>query len=483
MNWNFDNSYVRDLEGFYAPWKPVQVPKPSLLMWNHALADRLGLSANSSTAEELSGNIIPSGAEPVALAYAGHQFGSFSPQLGDGRAILLGEHLTPGGRRFDVQLKGSGRTPFSRNGDGKYALAPALREHLVSEAMAALNISTTRSLGVTLTGERVQRQTPQPGAVLTRIASSHIRVGTFQFFAAHLGAEYVKRLADYAIQRHYPSALQAPNPYLAFFEAVMDAQIQLVADWVNIGFVHGVMNTDNVAISGETIDFGPCAFLDAYSANTVFSSIDEAGRYAFANQPTICRWNLVQLGSALADVITEMDPEGIDRLNALLKDFAERYQNVWLMGMRKKLGFGSAKEQDLDISNHLFEMLEGQGVEFTNFFRALANVPIDGVQVVSSMFSDPTTPAAWLHEWLERIASEPVDPQSRRATMNATNPLYVPRNHKVEEALNAAILGDLKPYETLLEVVTHPYDEREGWGQYAEPAPTTFGKYVTFCGT
>lgn len=483
MNWNFDNSYVRDLEGFYAPWKPAEIPEPALLLWNAPLAEELDLSDSGLASEELSGNRLPRGAEPIALAYAGHQFGSFSPQLGDGRAILLGEHMTSTGRRFDVQLKGSGRTPFSRSGDGKYALAPALREHLVSESMAALGIASTRSLAVTLTGEQVQRQTSQPGAILTRIASSHIRVGTFQFFAAHLGAAHVKRLADYAIRRHYPASLQASNPYLAFFEAVMDAQIRLVADWVNVGFVHGVMNTDNVAISGETIDFGPCAFLDAYSANAVFSSIDEMGRYAFGNQPNICRWNLVQLGSSLAETITETDSDGVEHLNELLRSFAERYQQVWLDGVRRKLGFTIPQERDLEIANSLFELLEGQGIDFTNFFRGLAKVPSDGAQVVTSLFSDPTAPTAWLEDWLDRIAREPLDTGARRIAMDSVNPLYIPRNHRVEEALEAAIGGDMKLYETLLEVVTHPYGEREGWEHYAEPAPASFGKYVTFCGT
>ena len=483
MNWNFDNSYVRDLEGFYAPWKPAEVPDPKLLLWNAALAEDLGLSASGNAAGELSGNALPHAAEPVALAYAGHQFGSFSTQLGDGRAILLGEHVVSSGRRFDVQLKGSGRTPFSRNGDGKYALAPALREHLVSEAMAAMGISTTRSLAVTLTGEQVKRQSLQPGAVLTRIASSHIRVGTFQFFAAHLGAGHVKRLADYSIRRHYPAASEADNRYLAFIEAVMDSQIRLVADWVNVGFVHGVMNTDNVAVSGETIDFGPCAFMDMYSAKTVFSSIDEMGRYAYGNQPNICRWNLVQLGSALAEVISETDPKGVDGLNELLRGFAERYQGIWLDGMRKKLGFVTAEEGDLEIANNLFRLLEGQGVDFTNFFRALAKVPGDGEQIVSNMFADPAAPETWLKEWQNRISIESLDAAARRMAMDAVNPLYIPRNHKVEEALSAAVKGDMKPYENLLQVVTHPYEEREGWESYSEPAPEGFGDYVTFCGT
>lgn len=487
MTWHFDNSYFRDLERFYAPWEPERPPSPSLLIWNAPLALRLGLEPSDhefgDLTNELSGATLPAGAEPIALAYAGHQFGHFSPQLGDGRALLLGEQIAPDGERFDIQLKGSGRTPFSRSGDGKYALAPALREHLVSEAMAALGVPTSRSLAVTLTGEKVQRSELQPGAVLTRVARSHIRVGTFQFFAAHLGAEFVKRLADYAIARHYPEAATARNPYLAFFEAVMDAQIRLVAAWIQVGFVHGVMNTDNVAISGETIDFGPCAFVDAYSSKAVFSSIDEHGRYAFGNQPHICRWNLLQLGSALAEVIGAIDPDDIDRLNTLLDGFAERYQAVWLDGIRAKLGFGTAHRDDLELANRLFAIMEGQGVDYTGFFRSLALVVDSDSGPIAEQFTDEAPITAWIKDWQKRLEADPMPVAARVAAMNAVNPLYIPRNHKVEEALEAATGGDMQPYRTLLEVVTHPFDERSDWEAYARPAPESNGRYVTFCGT
>ena len=397
---------------------------------------------------------------------------------------MLGEQIAPDGARFDIQLKGCGRTPFSRNGDGRYALGPALREHLVSEAMAALGVKTTRSLGVALTGEQVQRQTLQPGAVLARVASSHIRVGTFQFFAAHLGADHVKRLADYSIARHYPAAANAANPYVALFEAVLDRQIRLIASWIDIGFVHGVMNTDNVAISGETIDFGPCAFLDDYSSKSVFSSIDEFGRYSFGHQPVIGRWNLTQLGSALADVVADIDPQGIEAMNALLAGYAERYQTVWLEGVRAKLGLVSADAQDLELANSLFAAMEGQGVDFTNLFRNLAKSLIVGREIVVQMFADDGAINAWLDTWHERLQRDPpMLPEARAAAMNAVNPLYIPRNHKVEEALDLAVEGDLSPYLRLLEAVTHPYVERDDWTEYAQPAPAGSPPCVTFCGT
>ena len=487
MTWHFDNSYFRDLERFYAPWEPERPSSPSLLIWNAPLALRLGLEPSDhefgDLTNELSGAALPAGADPIALAYAGHQFGQFSPQLGDGRALLLGEQIAPDGERFDIQLKGSGRTPFSRNGDGKYALAPALREHLVSEAMAALGVPTSRSLAVTLTGERIQRSKSQPGAVLTRVAKSHIRVGTFQFFATHLGAEFVKRLADYAIARHYPEAAHARNPYLAFFEAVMDAQIRLVAAWIQVGFVHGVMNTDNVAISGDTIDFGPCAFIDAYSSKTVFSSIDQHGRYAFGNQPNMCRWNLLQLGSALAEIIGAIDPDDVDQQNRILDSFAERYQAVWLDGLCAKLGFRSVQREDLELANRLFATMEGQGVDYTGFFRSLAFVVDSDSGPIAEQFADEAPITAWIKDWQKRLEADPMPVAARVAAMNAVNPLYIPRNHKVEEALEAATQGDMQPYRRLLEVVTHPFDERSDWEAYVRPAPESNGRYVTFCGT
>lgn len=485
MTWSFDNSFVQQMEGFYSAWEPAEPGDPSLLCWNGRLAEDLGISDLSPEAatRQLSGTEIPEGAQPAALAYSGHQFGHFSPVLGDGRAVLLGEHLAPNGKRFDVQLKGSGRTPFSRGGDGKYALGPALREHLVSQAMAALGIPTSRSLAVVTTGERVMRQQPEPGAVLTRVAGSHIRVGTFEFAAVHLGADKVRELADYTIARHFPEIAGAGNRYLALLEAVLDRQVRLVAAWMNIGFVHGVMNTDNVAVSGETIDYGPCAFLDSYSAKTVFSSIDTMGRYAFGEQPGICRWNMIRLGSALAEAIAGEGKDGLDGANALIQSFAARYRDAWLAGMRAKLGLQSEEESDLDLANRLFAAMEGQDVDFTNIFRSLAHVPETGPQAVATMFADPNAISPWLDDWTVRIARDAMDQSDRRKAMDASNPLYIPRNHLVEEALEAALAGDMAPYEQLVDAVSDPFREQDGLERFAMPAPPGFGKYVTFCGT
>ena len=486
MSWNFDNSYFLELEGFYAPAQLNPPPAPSLMVWNAALADDLGLVLSpddASLANICGGASLPPGSDPIALAYAGHQFGHFSPQLGDGRALLLGEHITPAGARLDIQLKGSGRTAFSRNGDGKCAIGPALREYLVSEAMAALGVPTTRALAVALTGERVQRQRAHPGAVLTRIASSHIRIGTFQFFATHFGADHVRKLADYTIARHYPQAAMAPNPYLALLEAVMDAQIRLVAGWMHVGFVHGVMNTDNVAISGETLDYGPCAFLDAYSAGACFSSIDTGGRYAYGNQPEICRWNIWQLAVALAEVIARDDEPAIAQANQLLEHFPLRYQSVWLQGMRAKLGLTNAQEGDAALANGVLTAMQGQNVDFTQFFRQLGKVPLAGHAAVSSLFTNPEAILPWLEDWQQRLAREATPSATRVAAMNAVNPITIPRNHKVEEVLGAAERGDMAPFAAMLKAVQNPFEERTEWEEFAAPAPASFGDYVTYCGT
>lgn len=487
MGWNFDNSYFRELEGFYAAAQPEQPAVPKLLAWNDPLARTLGIPVDEHSPQELtamfSGSALPPGSNPIALAYAGHQFGHFSPQLGDGRAVLLGEQIAPDGSRFDLQLKGSGRTPFSRNGDGKSALGPALREYLVSEAMAAMNIATTRSLAVIATGETVVRQSAHPGAVLTRAAASHIRIGTFEFFAAHLGADHVRQLANYTIDRHYPAAREADNPYLALLEAVMDAQIRLVASWMNIGFVHGVMNTDNVAISGETIDYGPCAFMDQYSPSTRFSSIDTRGRYAYANQPVVCRWNLTQLGSAMAQIITEDDEQGLDKANILIESFPERYAAQWLIGMRAKLGLVKTLASDAGLAADLLSALQDENVDFTGFFRRLARAESTGADAVTDLFGEPSSILPWLGAWQERLKAEDTSAEDRQHHMNMVNPVNIPRNHKVEEALAAAESGDMGPFNRLLNAVSHPYDEREEWAEFAGPAPENFGDYVTFCGT
>ena len=487
MNWNFDNSLVRELNGFYAQVRPEPPLKPELALFNQRLAEELGLApadpATSDLVNVLSGGSIPDGAQPVALAYSGHQFGQYAPLLGDGRAILLGEIVTPSGVGVDIQLKGAGMTPFSRGGDGKLALGPALREYLVSEAMHALGIPTTRSLAVTLTGEVVERERDHPGAVLARTASSHLRVGSFQFAATHLGSEEVKRLADYAIDRHCPEAQNTPNPYLWLLELVMDAQIATIARWMNVGFVHGVMNTDNFAISGETIDYGPCAFIDSYSRTAVYSSIDQFGRYAFGNQPNIGRWNFSQFATSIAPLILSIDGDGIDKINALLKDFPRRYVDVWLCGMRAKLGFGTKHESDLLLANELFTIMEGESVDFTTLFRRLAEVPEKGSECVSTLFSSKSSIDHWLHSWADRISEDVLDVDERRTSMDLANPMYIPRNHKMEEALEAAESGDFQPFKRLLSVVTKPFEEHEELHEYAEAAPKEFGKYVTFCGT
>ncbi len=487
MAWNFDNSYARELEGLYAPWQIDPPEDAQLTLFNGALAERLGLDfediGDSARAGLLGGAQLPEGAEPIAMAYSGHQFGHFSHQLGDGRALLLGEVIAPDGKRFDLQLKGSGRTPFSRGGDGKLVLGPALREYLVSEAMAALGIATTRSLSVVTTGEKVRRNGLEQGAVLMRVAASHLRVGSFEYAAAHHGKEQVRKLADYAIARHYPEAAEADNPYLALLEAVMDAQIRLVASWMHVGFIHGVMNTDNVTISGETIDYGPCAFMDRYSGGTVFSSIDHGGRYAFANQPNICRWNMAKLGSALAEVIVEEDEDGIAKANQLLEDFPDRYHARWLEGMRAKLGLAENDERDLGLVASLFNAMEGQGADYTQFFRLLARVPEDGREALNALFDEPDAIAGWLDTWEARIAHEERPHDKRVAAMNTVNPLYIPRNHKVEEALQAAANGDMDPFNTMLDVLARPYEEREGLEEYARPAPADAPAYVTYCGT
>ncbi|PTE20461.1 YdiU family protein [Cereibacter changlensis JA139] len=478
-NFAFDNSYARDLPGLYVDWQAAQAPAPLLLRLNHGLAAELGLdpaALEAQGAEIFSGNAVPEGAQPLAQAYAGHQFGGFSPQLGDGRALLLGEVTGPGGRR-DIQLKGSGRTPFSRGGDGKAALGPVLREYLIGEAMHALGIPTSRALAAVATGEPVLRQEGRlPGAVLTRVAASHIRVGTFQFFAARGEQDKLRQLADYAIARHYPQAAEAENPYLAFFEAVQEAQAALVARWMLVGFIHGVMNTDNVAISGETIDYGPCAFMEAYAPGTVFSSIDAQGRYAYANQPLILGWNLARLAEALLPLIDADQDKAIEKAMAVLGRVSERYRAHWLAGMRDKLGLAGEDPGDMDLAEGLLAAMEGQGADWTLTFRRLGEAGEDA-GALRPLFADPTALDAWLPRWRARRAPDAA------ARMAAVNPLYIPRNHLVEAALEAAGRGEMLPFDTLLAVVTEPFAERPGLDAYALPAPSDFGPYRTFCGT
>ncbi len=488
MDFAFENSFHDSMEGFYAPAEALKPSAPKLLIVNHALAERLGIDLAGAPDEELarifSGQETPEGADPLALAYAGHQFGHFSPQLGDGRALLLGEIIAPDGARFDVQLKGSGPTAFSRNGDGKAAIGPVLREFLVSEAMAAMGVPTTRSLAAVATGDRVQRERAHPGAVLTRVASSHIRVGTFQFFAAHFGADHVEQLADYSIRRHFPDLAGADNPHLALLDRVIDLQCELISHWLGVGFIHGVMNTDNVAISGETIDYGPCAFMDRFAVNTVFSSIDANGRYAYGRQPQIMHWNMARFAEALLPAIHRVSPAGVDAAKALVDAIPDRFRTAWHRQVRKKLGLnGGEGANDSELIDSLFDELETHSVDFTSFFRALAMLLRGDGAMLEGLLPSADAMAPWIAEWWDRIAHDATGPIEHAAAMDAVNPLYIPRNHLVEAALEAAEAGDLAPWLELLEVVRHPYDVVPGHERFAAPAPVDAGPYKTFCGT
>ncbi len=483
----FDNSYVRELEGLYKPWQATPAPAPRLLALNEELATELGVEAHALREPDgvavLVGNSTPEGASPVAQAYAGHQFGGFVPSLGDGRALLLGEVLDVDGRRRDVHLKGSGRTPFARGGDGKAAVGPMLREYAIGEAMHALGIPTTRALAVVATGARVARDTVLPGAVLTRVAASHVRVGTFQYAAAHDGPTLVRRLADYAIARHHPHAVDAENPYLAFFESVVDAQASLVARWMLVGFIHGVMNTDNMTISGETIDYGPCAFMDAFDPATVFSSIDHGGRYAYGNQPRVAQWNLARLAETLLPLFPAETDAAIAAATDVLQLFPDRYKQYWSHGMRAKLGLADAQRFDGALIDDLLALLHAQSVDFTSCFRALSSAVRGDAAPARQLFTELSAFDAWVNRWRAQLSSRASDPRAIAEAMDRVNPLYIPRNHQVEEALAAATAGDIGPFRRLLDVLSQPFDERPGLEPYAAPAPPSFGAYRTFCGT
>jgi serine/tyrosine/threonine adenylyltransferase len=483
----FDNSFVRELEGLYVAWRAAAAPAPRLLALNEELAEELGIDARRLRTPEgvatLVGNVTPEGAAPVAQAYAGHQFGGYSPSLGDGRALLLGEVLDVHDRRRDLHLKGSGRTPFARGGDGKAPLGPMLREHLMGEAMHALGIPTTRALAVVATGEEVVRETLLPGAVLVRVAASHLRVGTFQYAAAHSDPTVLRRLADHAIARHHPDASGEANPYLALFAAVVEAQASLVARWMLVGFIHGVMNTDNMTISGETIDYGPCAFMDTFDPGTVFSSIDHGGRYAYGNQPRMAQWNLARLAEALLPLINGDAQAAVAAATDVLASFPDRYRHYWRHGMRAKLGMDDEQPGDDDLMDELVSLLQAQRVDLTSCFRALSAAVLGDTAPSSSRFAEPASFDTWSDRWRARLSSGDRDPQAVAATMNRVNPVYVPRNHKVEEALAAGVEGDLQPFERLLDVLARPFEERPGLEAYAAPASASDRCYRTFCGT
>ncbi len=470
------------------PWNPAPAAEPRLIKFNRDLAEELGLDVDGldspAGARVFAGSEVPSGALPLAQVYAGHQFGGFSPQLGDGRALLLGEVIDRHGRRRDIQLKGSGRTPFSRNGDGKAALGPVLREYLIGEAMHALGIPTTRALAVATTGEHIVRDRLLPGAVLTRVAASHVRVGTFEFFAARGEHDKVRKLADYVIARHYPELAGHPDAYLDLLAAVADRQAALVASWMHVGFIHGVMNTDNMGVAGETIDYGPCAWMDRYDPATVFSSIDSHGRYAFANQPGIAAWNLARLAEALLPHI-DADPErAVSRATDLLQGFGERYEKRWLEGMRRKLGLANEDPGDLDLAKGFLAAMEGNDVDYTLAFRSLAGAAAGQVQTLRGLFADPSACDAWHVRWTERLRRDPAGLATRAETMQLANPGFIPRNHLVEAALTAAVdHEDFAPFNTLLTVLSRPFDDQPGHAGLAGPAPPGQPRYRTFCGT
>ncbi|MEC5293096.1 MULTISPECIES: protein adenylyltransferase SelO [unclassified Aurantimonas] len=486
----FDNSYARLPSSFYARVPPTPVSAPHLLKLNRDLAVQLGLNpdelATQTGVEILAGKRIPEGAEPIATAYAGHQFGQFVPQLGDGRAILLGEIVDQEGVRRDIQLKGSGRTPFSRGGDGRAALGPVLREYIVSEAMAAVGIPTTRALAAVMTGDEVIRETYLPGAVLTRVASSHIRIGTFQFFAARGDVDAVRALADHAIARHYPNAAGAIRPYLALLESVIARQAYLVAQWLVVGFIHGVMNTDNMSIAGETIDYGPCAFLDIYNPNTVFSSIDQLGRYAYANQPAIAQWNLTRLAECLLPLLAEDQDKAVEQAQEALSAFTAQFSDEYNGGLRRKLGLLSEREGDLALTQELLERMATGKADFTLTFRRLSEAAIgpEGDVAVRSLFEDPATYDEWAGRWRHRLGQEPQEGSARRASMQRVNPAFIPRNHRVEAVIEAAVeKQEFGPFDELLTVLSRPYEDQPAFASYAEP-PSPDGRiYKTFCGT
>jgi uncharacterized protein YdiU (UPF0061 family) len=483
----FDDSYVRELSGLYEPWQGAPAPAPRLLVLNEQLAGELGADPVALRTPEgvaaLVGSVTPEGATPVAQAYSGHQFGGFSPRLGDGRALLLGEVLDVHGRRRDLHLKGSGRTPYARGADGKAAVGPMLREYLIGEAMHALGIPTTRALAVVATGEQIARERMLPGAVLTRVAASHLRVGTFQYAATQGDVALVRRLADYAIARHHPAAADAENPYLALLEAVLDAQASLVARWMLVGFVHGVMNTDNMTISGETIDYGPCAFMDAYDPATVFSSIDQGGRYAYGNQPQIAQWNLARFAETLLALIDDDTDAAVAAATDLLRTFPDRFHASWDRGMRAKLGLADDGHDDGALIDDLLALMRTDRVDFTSLFRALSSSVRSDAAPARSLFVDELAFEAWSDRWLARLSAQGADPEATADAMDRVNPVYVARNHQVEEALSAATAGDLQPFEGLLDVLARPFDRRPGLEAFAAPAPPSFGAYRTFCGT
>ncbi|HEV8184365.1 MAG TPA: YdiU family protein [Chthoniobacterales bacterium] len=487
---HFDNSYARLPERFFTRTAPTPVRAPRLIRVNRELAVQLGLDPDSLASREgvevLAGNRVPENAEPIATAYAGHQFGGFVPQLGDGRAILLGEVIDHRGSRRDIQLKGAGRTPFSRGGDGRAALGPVLREYVVSEAMAALGIATTRALAAMATGETVMREEILPGAVLTRVASSHIRVGTFQFFASRDDNEGVRLLADHVIARHYPDAADAERPYRALLDAVIQAQAELIARWLLIGFIHGVMNTDNMSVAGETIDYGPCAFMDDYDPRAVWSAIDRRGRYAYMNQPAIGQWNLTQLAECFLPLLSDDENAAVNEAKEALGAYGPTFEAAYQAGMRRKIGLYTEQEGDVTLGLDLLKAMAADNADFTLTFRRLSDAaaaPEDDSSV-RSLFNDHSAFDEWVRRWRQRLQQEAADPAARQAAMHAVNPAYIPRNHRVEAVIKAAVDADnFAPFEELLTVLSKPFEEQAAFAHYAEPPHANERVLQTFCGT
>jgi uncharacterized protein YdiU (UPF0061 family) len=492
---SFSSLYAALPEHYFARLGPTPVARPRLIQFNRTLGEELGLDTRDLDDERLaaifSGNLVPEGANPVAMAYAGHQFGVFVPQLGDGRAILLGEVRDKSGHWREVQLKGSGRTPYSRSGDGRAALGPVLREYLVSESMHQFGIPTTRSLAAVSTGEAVYREERLPGAILTRVALSHVRVGTFQFFAARGDTAAIRTLADFCIERFHPDLASHEQPYLALLDRVIDAQARLVARWMLVGFIHGVMNTDNMAVSGETIDFGPCAFLDSYDPATVFSSIDSRGRYAYANQPHAAAWNLTRFAETLLPCIDPVQERAIELATASLGAFAASYEKYWLDGMRRKAGLQEERDGDVALIHDLLTVMHAQQADFTLTFRALCeaaeeDAAIDGTgfQKLRALVTDPGGLEAWAIGWRARLAAEPMNGPARSEAMRRVNPLYIPRNHQIEKVIRAAVAGeDFAPFARLLQVLSRPYDLQPDSEAYTLPPLPAERVVQTFCGT
>ncbi|WP_226537463.1 protein adenylyltransferase SelO [Fictibacillus halophilus] len=480
--WNLENSYASLPDKFYSTINPNPVEAPKLVVLNEPLAKELGLNAESLQGEDalniFAGNKVPEGGSSLAQAYAGHQFGNFT-MLGDGRALMIGEQITPKGERFDIQLKGSGRTPYSRGGDGRAALGPMLREYIISEAMHGLGIPTTRSLAVVTTGEPVIRETNLPGAIMTRVASSHLRVGTFEFARQWGSVDELQALADYAIDRHYPHVKDDENKYLSFYKEVIKRQVSLIAKWQLAGFIHGVMNTDNMTISGETIDYGPCAFMDTYDPATVFSSIDVQGRYAYGNQPSIGGWNLARLAETLLPLFHDDQEKAVEMAQEALSDYGDQFNNNWMSGMRAKLGLFNEEKEDEELIKELLNLMKDHSADYTNTFRALTLHKKED----TTLFNAPDFDE-WDKKWQERRERQEESKESSNELMRNSNPAVIPRNHRVEEALEAAVQnGDYSVMEKLLNQLKNPFAYTPDQEEYCKLPPETEGPYRTFCGT